>query len=217
MPPRNAPAQRFRSHSRLDQAQAAAADVARLTSRRTLLLATVSMHCWHIIAAVALPSTQQTHDALGGALRGGTRPTARRPHGNSINISSFSPRCHTRHTNRSIVNFDFFLFAPHLDMSDDEIVLDVTKEDGRVKQKRVQRDATVLSVRFLFRFVVASRDARSPQLGDRQLVAVSDNIVQLTHVTKLEVRLFLFSCRCFDASNSSGAAPSPRSRRVCWP
>ena len=64
VPPRNAPAQRFRSHSRLDQAQAAAADVARLASRRTLLLATVSMHCWHIIAAAALSSTQQTHDAL---------------------------------------------------------------------------------------------------------------------------------------------------------
>ncbi len=46
---------------------------------------------------------------------------------------------------------------------------------------------------FLFRFVVASRAARSPQLGDRQLVAVSDNIAQLTRVTKLRVRLFLFS------------------------
>ncbi len=74
---------------------------------RTLLLASVSMHCWHIIAAAALSSTQQTHDALGGAQRGGTRPTARCPHGIAINISSFSPRCHTRHTNRSIVNFDF--------------------------------------------------------------------------------------------------------------
>jgi hypothetical protein len=31
---------------------------------RTLLLASVSMHCWHIIAAAALSSTQQTHDAL---------------------------------------------------------------------------------------------------------------------------------------------------------
>jgi len=30
----------------------------------TLLLASVSMHCWHIIAAAALSSTQQTHDAL---------------------------------------------------------------------------------------------------------------------------------------------------------
>ncbi len=36
VPPRNAPAQRLRSHSRLDQAQAAAADVARLASRRSL-------------------------------------------------------------------------------------------------------------------------------------------------------------------------------------
>ncbi len=106
VPPRNAPAQRFRSHSRLDQAQAAAADVARLASRRTRLLGSLSMPCLHIIAAAALSSTQQTHDALGGALRGGTWPTARRPHGNSINISSFSPRCHTRQHNRSIVNFD---------------------------------------------------------------------------------------------------------------
>ncbi len=64
------------------------------------------MHCGHIVAAAALSSTQQTHDALRGALRGGTRPTARRPHGNLINIISFSP-CHARQHNRSIVNFDF--------------------------------------------------------------------------------------------------------------
>ena len=86
----------------------------------------------------------------GGALRGGTRPTARRPHGIAINISSFSPRRHTRQHNRSIVNFDFFLLAPHLDMSDDEIVLDGTKGDGTVKQKRVKRVATDLFVRFSF-------------------------------------------------------------------
>jgi len=91
--------------------------------------------------------------------------------------------------NRSIVNFDFFLLAPHLDMSDDEIVLDVTKEDGTVEQERVERDATELDVRFsFFRFVV-SRVARSPQLGHRQLVAVSDNMAQLTRATKLWVRL----------------------------
>ncbi len=53
---------------------------------------------------------------------------------------------------------------------------------------------------FLFHFVVASRIARSPQLYDRQLVFVSDNIAQLTRVTQLWVRLFLFSCRCFDTS-----------------
>jgi len=35
-------------------------------------------------------------------------------------------------------------------MSDDEIVLDVTKEDGIVEQERVQRDATELGVRFSF-------------------------------------------------------------------
>ena len=35
-------------------------------------------------------------------------------------------------------------------MSDDEIVLDVTREDGGVKQKRVQRDETELDVRFSF-------------------------------------------------------------------
>ena len=50
------------------------------------------------------------------------------------------------------MNVDFFLLAPHLDMSDDEIVLDVTKEDGTVEQKRVQRDATELDVRFFFSF-----------------------------------------------------------------
>ena len=40
-------------------------------------------------------------------------------------------------------------------MSDDEIVLDVTEEDGAVKQERVKRDATELDVRFpfFFRFV----------------------------------------------------------------
>ncbi len=76
-------------------------------------------------------------------------------------------------------------------MSDDGIVLDVTKEDGAVEQKRVQRDATALDVRFSFRFVVASRVARSPQLEGRQLVAVSDNIVQLTRVTTLDVRLYV--------------------------
>ena len=42
---------------------------------------------------------------------------------------------------------------------------------------------------FLFRFVVASRVARSPQLSARQLVAVSDNIAQLTRLNKLHVRL----------------------------
>ncbi len=87
------------------------------------------------------------------------------------------------------MNFDIFLLAPHLDMSDDEIVFDVTKEDGAVKHQRVQRDATELFVRFSFSFVVASRVARSLQLRNRQLVAVSDNIAQLTRVTKLWVRL----------------------------
>jgi hypothetical protein len=37
-------------------------------------------------------------------------------------------------------------------MSDDEIVLDVTKEDGTVEQERVQRDATELVCVFLFSF-----------------------------------------------------------------
>ncbi len=45
---------------------------------------------------------------------------------------------------------------------------------------------------FLFSFVVASRVACSPQLSYRQLVAVSDNIAQLTRVTALDVRLLLF-------------------------
>jgi len=44
------------------------------------------------------------------------------------------------------------LLAPHLDMSDDEIVFDVTKEDGIVEQERVERDATELGVRFSFSF-----------------------------------------------------------------
>ncbi len=35
-------------------------------------------------------------------------------------------------------------------MSDDEIVLDVTKKDGIVMQERVQRDETELRVRFSF-------------------------------------------------------------------
>ncbi len=91
------------------------------------------------------------------------------------------------------MKLDFFLLAPHLDMSNNRIVLDVTNEDGGVEQERVKRDATMLFVRFFFfRLVVASRVARSPQLGDRQLVAVSDNIVQLTRVATLEVRLLLF-------------------------
>ena len=77
-------------------------------------------------------------------------------------------------------------------MSDDEIVLDGTKEDGSVEQERVERDATELVVRFLFSLVVASRVARSPQLSARQLVAVSDNILQLTRMTELWVRLMLF-------------------------
>lgn len=73
-------------------------------------------------------------------------------------------------------------------MSDDEIVLDVTKKDGTVDQERVKRDATELRVRFSFSFVVASRVACSTQLEGRQLVAVSDNIAQLTRVTSLNVR-----------------------------
>jgi len=76
-------------------------------------------------------------------------------------------------------------------MSDDEIVLDVTTLDGIVKHERVQRDAYQLKVRFPFGFVVASRVARSLQLEGRQLVAVSDNIAQLTRVTKLRVRHFV--------------------------
>ncbi len=48
------------------------------------------------------------------------------------------------------MNFDFILLAPHVDMSDDEIVLDLTNEDGAVKQERVKRNATELDVRFLF-------------------------------------------------------------------
>ena len=84
-----------------------------------------------------------------------------------------------------------FLLAPHLDMSDDEIVLDGTKEDGTVEQKRVQRQATQWNVRFSLSFVVASRVACLLQLYNRQLVAVSDNIAQLTRVTSLNVRLFV--------------------------
>ncbi len=44
---------------------------------------------------------------------------------------------------------------------------------------------------FLFSFVVASRVPCSPQLPVQQLIAVSDNIAQLTRVTKLFVRLFV--------------------------
>ncbi len=36
-------------------------------------------------------------------------------------------------------------------MSDDEIVFDVTDEDGTVELERVQRDAAGLNVRLLFR------------------------------------------------------------------
>ena len=71
--------------------------------------------------------------------------------------------------NRSIVNFDFFLLAPHLDMSDDEIVLDVMKEDGSVEQERVKRDETQLDVRFSF-FVLSSSHASPVR---RSLVIVS--------------------------------------------
>lgn len=113
------------------------------------------------------------------------------------------------------MNFDFFLLAPHLDMSDDEIVLDVTKEDGAVKQERVQRDATLLNVRFSFAFVVASRVARSPQVYGRQLVAVSDNIAQLTRVAELLVRLLFFRVVDLTLSTSSTTTPSPRSRQAC--
>jgi len=34
-----------------------------------------------------------------------------------------------------------------------------------------------------------------PQLEGQQLVAVSDNITQLTHLTGLSVRVLVFSCR----------------------
>ena len=116
------------------------------------------------------------------------------------------------------MNFDFFLLAPHLDMSNDEIVLDVSKEDGTVEQERVERDATELGVRFSFSFVVASSVARSPQWWGRQLVAVSDSIALLTRVTDLIVRLFVVFVSCVDAvSTSSIATPLTRSRRVCWP
>ncbi len=73
------------------------------------------------------------------------------------------------------------------------IGLAVTKEDGTVEQELVPHDAAGLKVRFSF-FVSSSpsRVARSPQLGGRQLVAVSDSIAQLTRVTELQVRLLFF-------------------------
>jgi len=107
------------------------------------------------------------------------------------------------------------LLAPHLDMSDEEIVFVVTDEDGIVEQERVQRDATELHVRFSFSFVVASRVAHSPQLGDRQLVAVSDNIAQLTRLTELRVRLFVV----FRVVALTPAPPARRqriNRDPCW-
>jgi len=178
------------------------------------------MHCWHIIAAAALSSTQQTHDALRGALRGGTRPTARRPHGNATNISSFSPRRRTRQHNRSIVNFDFFLLALHLDMSDDEIVLGVTKEDGGVEQERVKRDATQLWVRVsLFsRFVVLTRRPFAAAEWRTTRRRVQQHRAADARDLAQRAPALLFSCRCFDAvATSSATTPSRRSPRACWP
>jgi len=102
-------------------------------------------------------------------------------------------------------------------MSDDEIVLNVTDEDGIVEQERVKRNATELDVRFSFSLVVASRISRSPQLVRRQLVAVSDNIAQLTLVTKLWVRPRCFVSWLDPVSTSSIATPSPRSLRAYLP
>ena len=89
---------------------------------------------------------------------------------------------------RCLVNFDFSC-SPHLDVSYDDIVLDVTKEGGTVEQERVQRDATELIVRFSSSFLRSLTVALSPQLQGRQLIAVSDNIAQLTRMTDLTVRL----------------------------
>ncbi len=123
-----------------------------------------------------------------------TRSTARLAFNDQHHLIQFSPSL--PHDPAQSVNFDVFLLAPHLHMSNNKIVFDVTKLDGTVMQERVQRDATELRVRFsfffFFRLVVASRVSRSPQLGCRQIVAVSDNIAQLTHVAKLWVRLFFF-------------------------
>ena len=69
----------------------------------------------------------------------------------------------------------------------DEIALDTTNEAGIVQEPVLLRETHVFVRVFLFRFVVASRVACLPQLADRQLVAVSDDIAQLTRVTNVSV------------------------------
>ncbi len=80
-----------------------------------------------------------------------------------------------------------------VDMSVDGIAL---KKDGTttVAEASVAQPWRVESAFFfvLFSFCfAASRATCSPQLCDLQLVAVSDNIAELTRVTELYVRLFL--------------------------
>ncbi len=74
----------------------------------------------------------------------------------------------------------------------------------------MQCDRVVGARFFVFSFRLSSRVALSPQLYGRQLVTVSDNIAQLTRVTKLEVRLFVVSCR---ALTPSPPAPLQRLHR----
>lgn len=124
-------------------------------------------------------------------MRGGTRPTTRRPHGNAINISSFSP-CHARQHNRSIVNFDVFLHARRTSTCQTtKLFLMLRKKTALSSRSECSAMRPSWTCVFLFRFVVASRVARSPQLERRQLVAVSDNMALLTRVTKLWVRHFV--------------------------
>jgi len=77
-----------------------------------------------------------------------------------------------------------------VDMSVDVIAL---KKDGTatIVQRRASHNPGELKVRFFCFCFVASRATCSPQLCDLQLVAVSDNIAELTRVTELYVRLFL--------------------------
>ena len=70
-----------------------------------------------------------------------------------------------------------------------ETVLQLTKEDGSVVQRRMPHAKSTLTVRF-FSFLVPrglTRPLASLQLFNQRLIAISDNIAELTRVTELSV------------------------------
>lgn len=95
----------------------------------------------------------------------------------------------------------------------DTLTIKLKKVAGHVVQDHWPRSKTNLWVRF---FGVALARLTVPQLSNRQIVAVSSNIAQLTRVTALEVSANNFLPRFVDAARRSTPMRSRRFLRPCF-